>query len=637
MAVMEVKLPRLLNADFSERARLHPTLLSVPDPLHEVGAAQMTLTEHDPDLTMHDWAELYTIEGSAGLWRVTSMAWTVRRERVITLRQAIDTLSDNVWKAQIDYDGTVPDFLEKLLAQQTTVYWQIGTVDDESDYKKSGINYQRLNELMDEMAGDRPGYAFDYDFTTWPWTLNYKALPVGVTAECRLSRNIDSCRITYDDSELCNRLFLTWSVTETTSDGKSISKTIREYNDLASQAIYGIIEKPADVKEADEPDPDTWAARFLAERKEPRALIEIQGQTLQALTGLAWDRYSRGKQIRAALSDYGVSLTERVANVTHPDALGNPLRVELELSNTLKKFSETIADISKTAKTGSSYSSSAIDQAEVNKENITSHGGRISALGGRMGAAEQKITNIEADIIYIQGTELVSIKSRLVSLEADVVEITGTELVSIKSSLTTIESDIVDINARITSLQTTLATSITTGTLNAAYASISSLTVGGNLIIPNENTFTCGFTTGLFYGPGTAGIDITGHTHGISFAESGSDIVATIGQVSGSNTGTFSITATSTYRQGVAAAYQEGYDDGVASVPTPSISLSVGGYQSGGDFRCWGRVSGDLSDYDYEDDAVYGSARTVSGNPLGVSVYVDVSVGNASYRFTTTI
>lgn len=616
----EVKLPRLLNSDFSEHARLHPALLSVPDPLRGVGESQMTLTELEPDIAMHDWMELYTQEGSAGMWRVTSMAWTVRKERIITLRHGIDTLSDSVWRAQIDFDGTVSSFLTALLGYQTTTYWQLGQVDDTGAYKRQGINYTRLSDLLNELGDNKPEYALQYDFTTTPWTLSYRALPSSAEAECRLARNISTCRITYDDSEFCNRLYMTWSVKTATTTGDEITTTIRTYNDTASQSVYGIIEKTANVEDADEPSPDAWAARFLAERKEPRALIEIEGIELERLTGLTWDRFSRGRMIRLALADYGVTINARAANVIHPDALGRPSLVQLELSNSLRKFSETIADISKTASYASGTASGAMSEAKVNSS-------KIGSLGGRMGSAEQSIATLQADIVYIEGTELVSIKGRMVTVEGEVITLTAKEAANegniasleitaqgIQAQVTANSGDISTLQQTATSISATVANKVDKSSIVITADSITvdtktftvdattivnklvgqTISVGGlttaGLTVLGSGTLTGGLTAatlsdgdGMIYqrsvkmGSGTYGtvvahtsadLDLS-HAHAISCDSSG---VVTVGNVVavGNSGASFNIADTAFYQSGVSAAQTTGWNNAAAAVSWPS-------------------------------------------------------------------
>ena len=126
MAV-KVRLPRLLDANRQEVCRLRPSSMALQNRINAAGTATMTLPLQDAAPAMHDWVELYTAKGSAGLFRVTNVAHQARLERTYTLLHGIDTLSDSVWAAQTDYNGTGAGYLAALLSHQTTVYWQLGT------------------------------------------------------------------------------------------------------------------------------------------------------------------------------------------------------------------------------------------------------------------------------------------------------------------------------------------------------------------------------------------------------------------------------------------------------------------------------------------------------------------------------
>lgn len=365
-----VRLPRLLNADGTERARLRPTALSLQLQLVSVSSAQMTLTEQDAPVAMHDLVELYTAAGSAGLYRVTSIQHTYTRERVITLLQGIDALSDSVWNAQEDYTGTVRDYLSKLLAKQKTTRWQLGTCQDSGAWKRAGLNYDRLSDLYSELMGDRDAYYPAYNFSTNPWTLQMLALPAAPTSEFRLSRNVRSCQVTRSDAEQCTRLYLSVSTTtenpvtgytvqdldgrtpEAGDAGDTIKTTdthVTVYNNTAAQQIYGIIEKTADIDAEDVPDPAAWASKFLQDRAEPTVQITIDGDELAALTGETWDALSLGRLCRVALAEYGETYNERAVAISYPDVLGEPTRVTVELANRLPKFSNAISSVKSTA------------------------------------------------------------------------------------------------------------------------------------------------------------------------------------------------------------------------------------------------------------------------------------------------
>lgn len=365
-----VRLPRLLGADMAETARLRPTAYTPSLRLRETSYAQMTLPDSAPAVAMHDWMELYTQRGSIGLFRVTNIVRTEAHDITLTLRHAIDTLSDGVWRAQLDYDGDVPGFLATLLAQQPAARWQLGTCADTSAYKRAGINYTRLSDLLWELADARRAYYFDYDLTTTPWTLNMLALPTEPSAEIRLSRNVQTAQITRDDADMCNRLHVSVN-TQTTVDSVTTNAVeLRTYNDAASQAVYGVIEKTADIDTVDVADPDAWAADQLARRSEPSVQITIEGYELAAQTGDSWDEMSRGRLVRCVLRDMGTVVNERVEGVTYPDALGQPERVTVELANRLPKFSETIAGLQQEtarlggAARGAARSAASADQLE---------------------------------------------------------------------------------------------------------------------------------------------------------------------------------------------------------------------------------------------------------------------------------
>lgn len=348
---MAVRLPRLLNADFSEKTRLHPVAMSLSMKLRETSTAEITLDEQDADVKIHDWVEIYTPQGSAGLFRVTDISRSILRERVLTLRHGIDTLCDGVYKAQTDYDGTVSEFLGNIMAQQTVVRWQLGTCEDTSAYARQGINYDQLSSLMWALADERNGYYLAYDFTTTPWTVNYLALPTSPACEFRLSRNVQTVGIDRNDDDLCTRLYLSVNTAVTGDDGITETQTeLQIHNNAAAQAIYGIVEKTADIDTENVADVSAWVQRYMDDHAAPTIQISIDGYELAELTGDTWDEYDRGKLARVAMPSVGETILERVVTVNYPDLLGDPEHVEVELANRLDSVSSTLAQLEREAR-----------------------------------------------------------------------------------------------------------------------------------------------------------------------------------------------------------------------------------------------------------------------------------------------
>lgn len=334
---MAVRLPRVLNSDLSEAFRLRPVEMTITLNLREDSTATITLPDDAQDVPVRTFVELYTPRGSAGIFRVTDTSRNVFNQRVLTLKSGLATLEDSVYRVQEDYEGTVQAFLSAVLGYQTVTRWQLGTVADGSTvYKRSGINYNSLADLIRGLSDDDVDHYFETDYTTTPWTLHYRAVPTSVGCEMRLSRSVRTVQIVRNDAELCTRLYLSVS-----SD--LVETELRTYNDEDAQAIYGIVEKTADVNAADVADPDAWAARYMREHKAPAVQITIDGYELARLTGDSWDEYSLGKLCRVNLS--GELLEERVVSVTYPDPLGEPDLVQVQLATKAATASGAIATL----------------------------------------------------------------------------------------------------------------------------------------------------------------------------------------------------------------------------------------------------------------------------------------------------
>lgn len=384
---MTVRRPRLLGAGFAEKNRLEPSDFSLSLPLRDVPSASMTLPGY-ADILTHQWMELFTARGSAGLFRVTDIEHNTGGETSLTLRHGIDTLSDDLWpSARTDYSGTVAGFLGELMSRQTVAHWQLGTCEDSASYKKSGINYNKLSDLFAGLISDRNDYYPEYDFSTTPWTINWRALPSSVSAEFRLSRNVESATVSRSDADMCNRLYLAVN-TGSVENGVNVNTaSYVTYNDTASQAIYGVIARFEDIDTEGVASISDWVSAYFAKRSAPAVQITIDGLELAALTGDTWDEYDRGRMVRAILTDMGETINERVECVTYPDVLGEPERVEVELANRLETFTKSVAKVSTTA-ASANYESHAVGRSSA-------RGSQLSGVAGQANRIELVVTDVK--------------------------------------------------------------------------------------------------------------------------------------------------------------------------------------------------------------------------------------------------
>lgn len=373
-------LPGLLGSTLSEITRLHPTQDTLT--LNMVGTSEATLTipEDAPSVSVHDWISLYTQSGPAGIFRVSNVAQNYKKQIDLTLLHGIDILSDSVWAAQLDFSGTKAQFLQRLLDQQTHLIngvkpWVLGVCEDSGNYSKT-INYDRLSNLVEELQEEGGGYYFTYDQSVFPWVLNYVAKTSEVSSEFRLTRNVRSATVTYNDADLCTRLHLSVSVKGQDADTHvtSTDTVVRTYNNLEAQARWGVVVKTADIDTKDDiegghfANADEWAAHFLSSRSEPSVQIQIDGDDLSRLTGDSWDLPAIGRLCRVALPSYGHTFLERVVSITFSSIASRTPKITVSLANALPRVSETIASAQKTASVAASAARGASRSAADAKE-----------------------------------------------------------------------------------------------------------------------------------------------------------------------------------------------------------------------------------------------------------------------------
>ena len=358
---MSVKMPVLLNSSMQESAILYPTKGSLKINASSVSEAQLTLADKSTTIPMHGWVKLWNQNGFVGIFRRTSRNNNITVDKSVTLRHGIDILNDSVWEAQEDFTGTLTEYLTAILNHQTSLIngvkpWVLGSCAKTANVVKS-INYDNLMDLLQGTVDEGEDYYFTYDQTVWPWQISLVAKPSGVLSEFRLNRNIEKCKISDNDSELCTRLILNVNKTIESADPDTQTETKsvwRVYNNAAGQAAYGIITKTADIDVTQDtlpggpfPEADAWAAAFFAKRAAPQLQIQIDGLVLKKITGLNWDESRICELCRVALPEYAESIEQRVVTISYPDLFGTPERISVSLANVLPSYTNSLNDLAK--------------------------------------------------------------------------------------------------------------------------------------------------------------------------------------------------------------------------------------------------------------------------------------------------
>lgn len=343
-----VRLPR--NAKTS--VRYHALKLDLKLNAELVSTASMVVLENEaPEI--HDFIEIFTAMGSAGIYRVTSMQHTYGGTVSVEMAHAVDCLSDAIVAVEQDYTGTVENLLTLILQHQKATpgeigYWYLGTCEDTTVLEDMHINYDNAYDLLEQIAQDEVDYYFTFD-TTHPsrWLINFVARPVSALSELRIDRNMIKCEITRDDSELCTRLYVGLT------NPNVGSHNVYTYDNTPGQLTYGIVERHIEMEATSRAPANRYAQKYLQEHSAPLYNIEIDGADLYQKTGVLVDRMSLYAQCNVCLgSTFGHReiITQPIVSIEYSDLINNPMRVRVTLASRIttdsQKYKETKKELS---------------------------------------------------------------------------------------------------------------------------------------------------------------------------------------------------------------------------------------------------------------------------------------------------
>lgn len=347
---MSVRLPRLLDAQLREVRRLHPVTLSINERLVPPHDASMTLPPGE-GVPFRAWVELYTIDGNAGFYRVSSTSESYVNTNDVDLEHSAAILGDAIIPGEGTYSGTCAEVLTAMLGNQTTLVngqkpWVLGTC-----AKSANIEYaydcNNVLSAMTEVVGDeKDGYALEFDDTHgFPWRVNVVSVETSASCEGRLSRNLESVSVSMTDDDFCTRIYC-----------KSLPEP--HYIDGSTVGTWGIVTKTITAGEGVTAESlQSYIARYLEDHKNPRNSIEINGVDLASATGESLDSFRIGRLFRLALPDYGVKMEERILVRSITDVYGDPRGVRLTLASNIHDTVEDLVRIDNTVTGGSSQNS----------------------------------------------------------------------------------------------------------------------------------------------------------------------------------------------------------------------------------------------------------------------------------------
>ena len=363
------RLARVLNGDMRELRRLHPTQQSVDDRVTPLSTASLTLPDGE-HAAFGEWVEVFTQNGSAGVYRIVSASETYTGEASAELEHGICALGDAIIPGKGTISGTLSQVLSAMLSYQVVQaggapLWALGGV---ATNAQASFDHDSTNVLSAVLAVVPDGYMLTFDQSALPWRLDVAKMETTPGCEGRLSRNLRGVTVTVDEEDFCTRIYCD----KLPAPG---------YMDGPTAGTWGIKVKTITVQDnVTQESLTAYITQYLEDHKNPRVSIECDAEDLSAITGEAIDRMEKGRLFRLALPDYGVTMEERILAVRTGSAYDEPERVRLTLANSIRDTADTLVYIENSV-TGGASSSSA-------------RGGYVRGGGGGSGISQASVLDM---------------------------------------------------------------------------------------------------------------------------------------------------------------------------------------------------------------------------------------------------
>ena len=299
----------------------------------------------------HAWMEIYTIDGSAGFYRVCGASESYSSGSDADLEHSAAVLGDTVIMGEGTFEGTYVEILTAMLESQTTLIngvkpWVLGTCAKQGattyEYDSNNI----LSAMLELVGDEKDGYALEFDDRNgFPWKVNVVSVETSASCEGRLSRNLKSVSVSTSDDDFCTRIFC-----------KELPEP--HYMDGPNVGVWGIVTKTVSASDKVEEDIlKNYVSQYLEDHKDPQVSISIDGFDLSQATGESIDSFRIGRLFRLALPDYGVQMEERILVRSISDVFGNPTSVRLTLANNIKDTAEMLVQTDNATSGGTSQNS----------------------------------------------------------------------------------------------------------------------------------------------------------------------------------------------------------------------------------------------------------------------------------------
>lgn len=331
-SIYDIFLPRLYDGRTLEFKRtINPVSVAVDLNIVPLSTATITIP-HGETIPARDYVEIFTslvsstsTSGSVGVFRARNPVDSYEGyTSEVELESALVEIGDYLVKAKYEAMMSAPEAITTLMSHYTGTFWTVDTdsLDVFNGERQIGLtcDYQNILEVLLSVMEQLPAYYITMNYSTRPWRMGFAKRDTIVSAEGRLTRNIESLTIDHDDSEICTRAYY------------RIGENTPAYVDADSyyQTKNGVVEKMVAEGEI-EAEVLLQVTDYLNKHCDPKITIEISADDLSTVTHEDLDVFGIGRLMRLRIPDYNVDVERNITQMSWEDVFGEPRKVTLTL------------------------------------------------------------------------------------------------------------------------------------------------------------------------------------------------------------------------------------------------------------------------------------------------------------------
>ena len=280
-----------------------------------------------------------------------------------SVEHVMATLLDDILFGYHEVGGegvSTRDVMEYILARQTVVRWQLGTVEFEDYFQYHFENVSLLSALlsMGEVLSEE--YTWVWDTDTSPWTVSLVKADSEAGCGIYYGRNLQEIKKSWDASALVTRLY-------PLGYGEGVNQlTIRDVNNGAAYidadtiGTWGVKSNVwTDTRIQDAATLKARAEAVLEGYKNPYFSYTAKAVDLLRLTGYSWDDFMPGKLVRVRDGEHGINFDARIVEISKGDVRGDPGDIDITIANAPRDAADSINTLADRVGIGELYSQGA--------------------------------------------------------------------------------------------------------------------------------------------------------------------------------------------------------------------------------------------------------------------------------------